>query len=362
VLLFGFDEMSTEPKKTMYLTIEEIQSELEQFCQKALPAKRNLQLSDFHRIEMGWECEIYTLEATYIENEQYNQEGWILKMYPPKGNDHKSEREFNNMKQIAQTGYLLPEAILQASENSPFGQSFVVMERIGGYLLGEVLAEPDTQKELIIKSFCEKFIELHTLDWLSVVSDPHRYLEIDFDRLIKQRIVKLRAIFRYAFLSQFDPIFDWLLTKSEGIKQGRLSIVHTDYHPWNILLQADGRLVVIDWGSAEVSDFRFDLGCTLMLMEAFVAPAMRDVTLSEYRQIASYPVECIEFFEVMAGLKHLFEMIEVLKLGARAVGRQPVADSQLRENPEYKQRIYAMLCHRTGIDLPEVETMLTTLP
>ncbi len=45
--------------------------------------------------------------------------------------------------------------------------------------------------------------------------------------------------------------------------------VHWDYHPGNVLLRDDSSAVVIDWTQIDVSDPRFDLAWTLLLVSSY---------------------------------------------------------------------------------------------
>jgi aminoglycoside phosphotransferase (APT) family kinase protein len=65
-------------------------------------------------------------------------------------------------------------------------------------------------------------------------------------------------------MTDLDPVIAWLNRRVAGLAPTRLAIVHWDFHPWNILVRPDGKAFVIDWTTSEVTNYRFDLGWSLL--------------------------------------------------------------------------------------------------
>jgi len=75
-----------------------------------------------------------------------------------------------------------------------------------------------------------------------------------------------------------------------------LAVTHGDYHPWNALLrESDDAAFVIDWTQADVSDYRFDLGWTLVMMRTNFGRETRDAALSSYERASGHFVPDVEF-------------------------------------------------------------------
>ncbi len=79
----------------------------------------------------------------------------------------------------------------------------------------------------------------------------------------------------------------WLAEKSADVVCERLSVIHQDYHPSNVLLEDDGTAVVIDWTGLAISDFHFDLAWTLMLISTQGYPTLRAIILDMYEWVPS---------------------------------------------------------------------------
>jgi aminoglycoside phosphotransferase (APT) family kinase protein len=132
-----------------------------------------------------------------------------------------------------------------------------------------------------------------------------------------------------------------------------------DYHPYNILLRCDGAAFVIDWTSAQVSDYRLDLAWTLLLMSTYGNPEARDLVLREYERIAGHEAEQIEFFEVAACLRRLVTIHISLSAGAETMGMRAGAEDAMADS-DHIAKVYALLQERTGIRIAEIEQLLAT--
>ena len=117
---------------------------------------------------------------------------------------------------------------------------------------------------------------------------------------------------------------------------------------------------MIDWTQIEVSDARFDLAWTLVLMGS-MAERDYDLILQEYERQAGEQVRGLAWFEVAACLKRLFSVIISMDEGAEKLGMRPGAEAQMREHAGPLRGVYAMLRERTQDVFPEIERFLATL-
>ena len=340
-----------------------IQSRLSSFCEKEFPSRENIRISDLARISEGWENEIYSFTIEYQEATERKREDLILRIYPGDDAAEKSAREFRAMKRLHEIGFPVPEVSLLELDNSPFGRPFVIMEKINGRLMGAVLTESsDEKRQELLTLFCRMFVDLHTLDWRPFAPDPPLYATEDAYTAFNHELSQAQELFHYFQKHEFDPVLDWLRERISDVRWGRLSVTHGDYHPRNVLLRDDGAAFVIDWTNVKVSDFRFDLAWTLLLASTYGNPEMREIILSEYEQIAAYQIEQIEYFEAAASLRRLFTISVSLSAGASKLGMRPGAEALIKQNAGHIKSVYALLRDRTGITIPEIEILLSTLP
>lgn len=159
----------------------------------------------------------------------------------------------------------------------------------------------------------------------------------------------------------FDSVLDWLQARGEDIPCQRLSITHGDFHPENILLRDDGTPFVIDWPNIEIADYRLDLAWTRHLLGTEWTIELRDSVLKEYERLAGQPAENIEFFDVIACTRRLFDITASLRNGATTIGMKPGAETEMRQKVKQIRAIYAQLQERTGCTLPEIEQLMVSL-
>lgn len=340
----------------------EIQGKLLTLCQKGFPSRENMGIVDLSRIGDGWETDVYSFRMEYEKGGQPKSQDLILRVYPGDDAREKSLREFDVMKRLHEAAFPVPKVLLPGSDDVPFGKPFVIMEKIEGRLMGEVFFESSRrERSKLLTLFCEIFVELHKLDWETLVDGPSSHMTEDLDAFMRKKFSKWQDYFHSFKKDEFDPVFDWLNGRSLSVRWSRPSLIHWDYHPWNILLRNDGAPFVIDWTSAEVLDFRFDLAWTLLLIRTHAHSRMARSVLNEYARIAGRQIEHLDFFEVAACVRRLFSISVSFSDGAERIGMRPGAETVMKENADALGRVYALLRRRTGIKIPKVETLLSNI-
>ena len=215
----------------------------------------------------------------------------ILRMYMDKPESQaaiKCQREFDVMKYLYNAGYPVPQVFGCATDPACVGAPFVIMERICGPTLAQLYSggsNEDRQKVLDI--FTSLYVRLHHLDPADFDPDTaslstHSIIRKEFSEFERYRLFLDDYVFGLAL--------SWLEANMYQVKPSRPSIIHYDFHAQNILVDGIGKwqgarqndrrnkwqdnVFVIDWTQSRVSDFRFDLAWSLLLMEDFVGLEM----------------------------------------------------------------------------------------
>jgi aminoglycoside phosphotransferase (APT) family kinase protein len=358
-----------------------MQSSLQAYYARAFPAKQGLQVKDLSSITAGWESEMYAFDVEYGPAEDRQREALVLRLYPGDHAHAKAAHEFHSMRQLHQAGYPVPYVHMLERTNSPFGKPFVMMERIAGQVMGPLLssARGEQQRELL-RRFCTLFMQLHQLDWRPFVNDgardatqvhipdPRHLVAAFVDDgardatqgpydFVDRSLRRARDALAQFSLLGFLPIVAWLEERREAVPCRQPALVHGDFHPNNILLRDDGSAVVIDWAGLQVSDARFDLAWTLLLMSTHGSVAWRDAILQEYERLIGAKVEQIEWFETFACLRRLRVVAVSLSEGAEKLGLRPDAVTMMQQQMGAIQQVYTLLLERTGIRIAEVERL-----
>lgn len=326
-----------------------------------LSSAENVQIQDLVQISDGWETDVYAFAVEYGQASDRAREDLILRIYPGNDAPQKSVHEFNVIKQLYATGYPVPQVLLIETDGAFFGKPFVIMERIIGRPMGAIAdrAPRETQLELL-QRFCRMHVDLHALDWRPFVPDPSSYESQPLSDILARQFFEWQERVHALQIDAFDPVFEWLSVRMPDVSFGSPSLLHMDYHHYNVLVREDGASFVIDWGSAMVSDYRVDLAWTLLVMSGFGRPDLWELVLAGYERAAGRRVEQLEFFTVIACTNRLFGILVSLSVGAAQMGMRPGAEAMIK-NVAHIEYVYALLLERTGTTIQEVERLLSTL-
>jgi aminoglycoside phosphotransferase (APT) family kinase protein len=250
-----------------------------------------------------------------------------------------------------------PRVDLLAVDDSPLDQPLVVLERIDGQILGQLVERASgAERESLLRRFCQLLARLHQLDWRPFVADPEQYRAAD---AVHRWLDQTEAYARRLNVHEFEPAFLWLRERATRVQTGQLAIAHWDFHPWNVLVRSDGAAFVIDWTGGEITDSRFDLGWTLLLLRSTLGPTARDAVLAEYERNIGGPTADLDFFEAAASLRRTASIDISLTAGAEKLGMRPGAEAQMKTDSSHLSTAYALLRERTGLTIPAVENLLS---
>jgi aminoglycoside phosphotransferase (APT) family kinase protein len=342
-------------------------SRLQIYCERAFPAKQRVRVSNVTSISAGWESDIYSFDMEHGSGGERQREALVLRIYTGDDAHEKSGREFHGMSQLHKAGYPVPQVLILERENSPFdaaqdrpfGKPFVIMERIKGQVLWPLLfgSAGEIQQELLTQ-FCGLFVQLHLLEWRPFVDDVSRYDTGDPYTFVDRGLTEFRHFLARFPQPGFLPVLEWLEARRDQAVCLRPSPIHMDFHPGNVLLRDDGSAVVIDWTGLDISDSRFDLAWTLLLVSTHEDEKWRDVVLQEYERLAGIRVEQIAYFDVAACARRLFSVVISLSEGPEKLGMRAGAVTMMKQQMGAIKGVHDLLQERTGIRVSEVDRLL----
>jgi len=191
---------------------------------------------------------------------------------PPFGQKAKSAhdmgREFRILNQLNAGFPYCPKAYAHCTDESLIGSEFYVMERVKGIILRSDIPaelELDAQRtEALCKSFIERMVELHQVDYnacgLADLGKPEGY--------VQRQIEGWAGRYEKALTPdapRWEQVIAWLREKMPA-DHPRPGIVHNDYRFDNVILDIANpmRIIgVLDWEMATIGDPLMDLGNSL---------------------------------------------------------------------------------------------------
>ncbi|MEB0045236.1 MULTISPECIES: phosphotransferase family protein [unclassified Pseudomonas] len=202
---------------------------------------------------------------------EYPEQEFVLRR-PPFGHKAKSAhdmgREFRILNQLRDGFPYCPRAYVHCTDESVIGAEFYVMERVNGIILRAELPSElglDSAKtQALCKSFIDKFVELHQVDYkalgLGDLGKPEGYVA----RQIKGWSDRYeKALTPDA--PKWEAVKAWLNDKMPD-DHPTSSIVHNDYRFDNVILDPHNPMHIIgvlDWELTTLGDPLMDLGNTL---------------------------------------------------------------------------------------------------
>ena len=309
----------------------------------------------------GWESEIYTYTLTSGKPSQRKTDKRILRLLTG-GSMEDAEREYQILLLLNKARYPVPKVYALGSVENGLGNPFIIMQCIQGGNFAERFSASHQRDSEPFDQFITLFRNLHTLDWRSYVDDPQHFEKQGDPFYHFDRVLTNYADYLSRFnVSGFDPVMDWLHGQRSRVPFPQSSLVHLDFHHNNILEDADGKLYVIDWTSAEVSDYRFDLAWTLTLALAYRGAAGRARILEAYEQQMGGSVPALDVFEVAAILRRIGSVMISLHAGPEALGMRPEAVEVMRGEVVLLTRLCEHMSHLTGLELSEIRVLIEAL-
>lgn len=202
---------------------------------------------------------------------EYPGQEFVLRR-PPFGHKAKSAhdmgREYRILNKLKDGFPYCPKAYVHCTDESVIGAEFYVMERVNGIILRSDLPAElglDTAKtEALCKSFIDKFVELHQVDYtacgLADLGKPEGYVERQI-RGWSDRYEKALT----PDAPSWETVRTWLHDKMPA-DHPTSSIVHNDYRFDNVILDPHNPMQIIgvlDWELTTLGDPLMDLGNTL---------------------------------------------------------------------------------------------------
>ncbi|WP_166363050.1 phosphotransferase family protein [Pseudomonas akapageensis] len=202
---------------------------------------------------------------------EYPEQEFVLRR-PPFGHKAKSAhdmgREYRILNQLNSGFPYCPKAYVHCTNESVIGAEFYVMERVKGIILRSDLP-PElgfdaARTETLCKSFIDKLVELHQVDYkacgLADLGKPEGYVQRQIngwsDRYDKALTPDAPS---------WEAVKAWLRDKMPA-DHPQPSIVHNDYRFDNVILDPANPMQIIgvlDWELTTIGDPLMDLGNTL---------------------------------------------------------------------------------------------------
>ena len=198
-----------------------------------------------------------------------NTGNYVLRAKPPGkllGSAHQVDREFRVMKNLANTGVVVPKMYHLAGDENPLGAMFLIIEFIDGRILWDPRL-PDASHQQRSQYYAEMnqaLATLHEVDiearGLADFGKPGNYFVRQTGRWVKQ--YRAAETIKDA---KIDRIIDWLNANMVD-DDGQVSLVHGDYRMDNMVFATDETklIAILDWELSTIGHGLADLAYQCM--------------------------------------------------------------------------------------------------
>ncbi len=326
-----------------------ISEAIQTYYQDVHPEYEDVRVSDLAQIAEGMECEIYSFKLCLSRSGQPKEMDRILRIYQIPTQDmgwlsRRHQREYLGLRWLHQHGYPVPAHVEMVDDLHYMGKPFLIMQRFAGASIGEAYRHMSPpERAHILRRFCRLYWDLHLLPFKDFAGEHYRS--------IGEEIADLANLSLGFEKHGFAPGWEWLMKHPPSTMSP--AVVHGDFHPENVLVGPGGELCVIDWTQVRVTDYRFDLGWTLLLGDA---AGIRDKLLRGYEEARQATVPDIAYFEAASALKRLLIFALILEDGPGIVGLRPGVEEKIAESmAEHIRALYSRWytitdCHLEGIN------------
>jgi aminoglycoside phosphotransferase (APT) family kinase protein len=205
----------------------------------------------------------------------------------------------------------------------------------------------------------ELFLKLHRLDWQTFQNEANMGV-FEVKDYIHNKLAIIGKKLKQDNLIELIPIVEWLKKNNKQIEV-ELAVTHGDFHPHNIMISDEGQAFVIDWAACSIRDFREDLGWSLLLTGAYTSREIRNEVLKSYEFCKKKEIAFIEYFEVLAALRRLWDILTIFQQGAGSLGLREEARTQILETKFHLEYVLSLIEENTGLNLNRLEKLIQSI-
>jgi aminoglycoside phosphotransferase (APT) family kinase protein len=247
---------------------------------KVIPkGAHSIRVSNILKIGGGFWSDVFSISLSYMDGGIPQRRSLVLKTYlvniDPvlKAYVHdedlrKCEREFQALKSLGRIDFPVPEVYLCENDSRFLGYPFIIMQK-------EEVAQKSINE--IVDSFAATLAHIHNLEvaklGITVLRSPEdKYAFARRWPIHFKHYLNLETKHDKKLKKEFDFAIQWLTTNVQNNYCPQYCLAHGDYHPGNVCVTKDSRMIVLDWDSIEIGDPAYDVGYAYHFVKFFSNP------------------------------------------------------------------------------------------
>ena len=306
-------------------------------------------------LDGGWETYTYRLEfEPHPDLLRLFQGPLVLRVYATEKGAARARHEFAAQSFVHGCGFPCPRPVLLVDDGEPFDGPFLLMERLRGRSLLQVLEARPWSIWKLAGQMAALHARLHQLPAVGFPDEDGDFLGHTLDAI--------RACIVAYDLDGLRPGLDWLVNNRPG-RTGVPRVLHLDWHPLN-LIYCDHTPSAIDWTEADVGDRHADVANTLLELHCLppppppwwerpFVPIVRGVLarhyLRSYRWRLPLDQARLTYYGAWAALRRLANYGRWLNAGPGSTGCKPSA--LRRVSPGHCEEVCDYFARHSGVEV-----------
>lgn len=255
------------------LPADQVPDTIRDYLVSKLPGARDMTLSDWQQMAVGWSHETWLFDATWTEGGETRQRGFCLRRDP--GNALLRDLsdlgdQFRVLQCLADTDLPTPRAYFYEDVPNVLGAPFLVMEKVPGHCPnpwgreGRKYYAEAAARGVLPQSFTDALATLHKVDWRAAGLDFLGVPEAGTNAFALSEIAKWKGMIAESGHGPEPVLTDlicWLEANAPVTE--RLTLVHGAYRTGNLLIDDDRVSAVLDWELQVIGDPMYDVAYML---------------------------------------------------------------------------------------------------
>jgi len=169
--------------------------------------------------------------------------------------------EYPVLKALADRGYPVPRPFSLEVDTGVLGSAFMVMQRVGGSLSGDIF-DPPPSREAVLHS-ARVLGQLHSFKVSEIAPTIVKSLRVPPSRAqLHEQVIALQRVWQSnsrAYCATMQAVFHWMLANLDGLTP-LATVVHGDYSYHNLLFEDESLSAVMDWELVKIGHPAEDVG------------------------------------------------------------------------------------------------------
>jgi aminoglycoside phosphotransferase (APT) family kinase protein len=308
----------------------------------------------FQVLASGWETTVFEFALRSVPDRIAVPAGrmLVLRFYDGPAAIAKGSHEYAVMQRLQAARFPVPAVYMFQPDPAVLGAPFLIMERLEGGPLLRLRSFPSAVKTftLAFLPFVRLHTRLHRLNPATVgISGAAPGLSPGAEgggpSILGRVLATIAERVESGPLPWLGPALQWAVAESARFRDGAASVLHLDYHPFNVLVKGGHVTGIIDWVKTEPGDRHLDVATTSTILSCHTMDNpqwLRDnLSGNSLRRLynalyvalyhAMMPLEFprLRYYQGVAALFRLSTVAMMRRRGAESVGYRAEASREV---------------------------------